>query len=100
MRPRGRFPISVSTTDRAVLARTVRPDRATSGKIFMNPQEPKQPEPTVSGNDARDCRPQLSNERVIDSSELLQGQRQILILHDGCVYRLLCTRNNKLILQK
>ncbi|MCH2209987.1 MAG: hemin uptake protein HemP [Fuerstiella sp.] len=36
----------------------------------------------------------------IDSSTLLQGQRQVLIEHDGEIYRLVVTRNNKLLLQK
>ena len=34
------------------------------------------------------------------SSDLLQGQREALIVHGGEVYRLRCTRNGKLILQK
>ena len=34
------------------------------------------------------------------SSELLRGQREALILHAGQTYRLICTRNGKLILQK
>ncbi len=42
----------------------------------------------------------LSGVRVVQSSELFQGQRQMMIVHEGCVYRLICTRNNKLILQK
>lgn len=38
--------------------------------------------------------------RVVRSDDLLQGQRELFILHDGQVYRLLRTRNDKLILQK
>lgn len=38
--------------------------------------------------------------RVVSSDELLQGSRELLIVHAGQVYRLLRTRNNKLILQK
>jgi len=37
---------------------------------------------------------------VIRSEDLLQGRREIQILHEGEVYRLLVTRNGKLILQK
>ncbi len=37
---------------------------------------------------------------TIESKELLQGGREIHILHEDEVYRLLVTRNNKLILQK
>lgn len=33
-------------------------------------------------------------------SELLQGQREARILHEGEVYRLILTRNGKLILNK
>lgn len=36
----------------------------------------------------------------IDSAELLAGRREIQIVHAGETYRLLVTRNNKLILQK
>lgn len=36
----------------------------------------------------------------IDSSLLFAGRREVKILHGGQVYRLLVTRNNKLILQK
>lgn len=38
--------------------------------------------------------------RVISSLELLQGQREVLIEHAGEHYRLLLTRNGKLLLQK
>jgi hemin uptake protein HemP len=41
-----------------------------------------------------------TGERVVSSEDLLQGRRGLFILHNGCVYRLLKTRNNKLILQK
>lgn len=36
----------------------------------------------------------------VSSEELLQGGRELWILHAGQVYRLMLTRNNKLILQK
>lgn len=36
----------------------------------------------------------------IDSTRLLQGQREIHIRHGGGTYRLLHTRNDKLILTK
>lgn len=38
--------------------------------------------------------------RTISSEELLQGGREVFIVHRGQVYRLLHTRNDKLILQK
>ncbi len=38
--------------------------------------------------------------RVVRSDELLQGQRELFILHAGQIYRLLRTRNDKLILHK
>lgn len=37
---------------------------------------------------------------VLDSADLLQGQREILIRHQGHVYRLQATRQGKLILTK
>lgn len=42
----------------------------------------------------------LSGMRVVRSEELLQGRRELFILHAGQVYRLLRTRNDRLILQK
>lgn len=38
--------------------------------------------------------------RALNSSSLLQGQREILITHNGVVYRLQATRQGKLILIK
>jgi hemin uptake protein HemP len=38
--------------------------------------------------------------REIDSSSLLQGEKEVLIHHSGEVYRLRLTKNGKLILQK
>lgn len=38
--------------------------------------------------------------RVISSNDLLQGNREVLIEHAGERYRLLLTRNGKLLLQK
>jgi hemin uptake protein HemP len=37
---------------------------------------------------------------VVDAAKLFQGQREIIIEHDGVRYRLRLTRRNKLILQK
>ncbi len=42
----------------------------------------------------------MSDIPVLRSEDLLQGRREVLIIHGGDIYRLLCTRNNKLILQK
>ncbi len=46
------------------------------------------------------CRKHPDEVRLVSSDELLQGQRELRIIHGQVVYRLLCTRNNKLILQK
>lgn len=45
------------------------------------------------------CR-ERSQARVVNSEDLLQGQRELIIVHGSDVYRLYRTRNNKLILQK
>jgi hemin uptake protein HemP len=44
--------------------------------------------------------PRPSPGPVVDSSNLLQGQREIQITHNGVVYRLQATRQGKLILTK
>ncbi|MBS0264623.1 MAG: hemin uptake protein HemP [Planctomycetes bacterium] len=38
--------------------------------------------------------------RLVRSEDLLQGQRELIILHEGAAYRLTVTRNGKLILTK
>lgn len=38
--------------------------------------------------------------RTINSAELFDDQREIIILHAGVEYRLMITSNNKLILTK
>ncbi|OHB82234.1 MAG: hypothetical protein A2W31_02770 [Planctomycetes bacterium RBG_16_64_10] len=42
----------------------------------------------------------MGDVRVVRSDELLQGKRELFIVHGNQVYRLLRTRNDKLILQK
>jgi len=48
------------------------------------------------GNDASAATPA----NTIQAEQLLQGHRQVLIEHGGETYRLVLTRNNKLLLQK
>lgn len=38
--------------------------------------------------------------KVWDAAQILGGSREAIILHGDQAYRLLCTRNGKLILQK
>lgn len=38
--------------------------------------------------------------RSVSSEELFQGHKMACIRHEGMVYRLLLTRNNRLILQR
>lgn len=44
--------------------------------------------------------PQPPGGDPIDSQQLFQGKRQVLITHGNEIYRLLHTKNGKLILQK
>ena len=39
-------------------------------------------------------------QRILDTKDLLQGAKEVLILHHGEIYRLRETRNGKLILGK
>jgi len=56
--------------------------------------------PTDPPPDSRsDCRSD-AEEIPIEAASLFQGRQQVLIRHDGEVYRLVLTRNNKLLLQK
>jgi hemin uptake protein HemP len=47
-----------------------------------------------------DKRPLAVPQKTITSAEIFQGQREVLILHHGEVYRLRLTRKGKLILNK
>ncbi|MEO1225593.1 MAG: hemin uptake protein HemP [Pseudomonadota bacterium] len=42
----------------------------------------------------------LPQGRVLDSAHILAGQREVIIEHEGVVYRLRHTKNGKLILTK
>ncbi|MEN6496353.1 MAG: hemin uptake protein HemP [Thermoguttaceae bacterium] len=73
----------------------------------MHDQESKPPADASSRSHGCDraegpcavCR-ELTTVRVMQSDELLGGQREMFIVHHGQVYRLLCTKNDRLILQK
>lgn len=49
---------------------------------------------------AADASQQTPEPRSVESAELFQGSRVVQITHAGETYRLLLTRNNRLILQK
>ena len=52
------------------------------------------------GEQANADQPADAKPRQWSSLELLDGQSEAVIVHAGEVYRLRCTRNNKLILTK
>lgn len=60
------------------------------------------PTNNVSRNKMDNTQQASSNakERVIDSKDLLQGSKTLLITHDGHEYRLQITRSSKLLLTK
>lgn len=60
---------------------------------------PTGPGDTGAGNTAR-AQPARPARRLIDSAELLQHGTELQIAHDGAVYTLRLTRQNKLILTK
>ena len=59
----------------------------------------KDPE-TRMEDDFRPSHPFTATGSVIASDVLMQGRREIVIVHDGLNYRLRVTSNNKLILTK
>ena len=59
--------------------------------------EPADKPPQEPGSSGASNPPQM---RVLHSRDLLQGERQVLIDHEGALYRLQVTRNGRLILQK
>ena len=44
--------------------------------------------------------PSKSAPHAMDAADVLQGNKQVVIRHAGEEYRLIVTRNNRLILQK
>ncbi len=44
--------------------------------------------------------PASQTQRIVESRELFRGDNEILISHDGAIYRMKITRQGKLILNK
>ncbi|MCL4206150.1 MAG: hemin uptake protein HemP [Pirellulaceae bacterium] len=61
---------------------------------MTGPAVPTEPDRRAASEEGLSCVP------TVRSEELLQGGREVRIVHSGQVYRLQVTRNNKLILQK
>ncbi|WP_331371919.1 hemin uptake protein HemP [Sinorhizobium chiapasense] len=66
---------------------------------------PRELAETVTPNDTdteRPSRPTLAdrNQRIVESRDLFRGDSEILISHDGTIYRMRITRQGKLILNK
>ena len=59
------------------------------------PRDGSGPEDRDDLRNRRACQP-----NVVRSEQLLQGGREVIILHNDESYRLMVTRNGKLILQK
>jgi len=53
-----------------------------------------------SKDSAKEVQPINNRQRVFSSQDLLQGCREVLIVHGEETYRLRLTRNDKLILHK
>jgi len=64
----------------------------------LTPSFPSGPIPPTSAVPASAVSP--TEPRSVESTELFQGARVVEITHAGETYRLLLTRNNRLILQK
>lgn len=59
-------------------------------------QEERQKRPTGGESESSP----LSQHRILESEKLLCGEKEVLIVHHGELYRLRETRNGKLILGK
>ena len=44
--------------------------------------------------------PIVKTQRIVESRDLFRGENEILIAHDGAIYRMKITRQGKLILNK
>ena len=67
-------------------------------RIMSSSSDPPKLEPDAA--ESAPSAPLPANVRVWKSEELLDGQTEVAILHDGQYYRLRCTRQGKLILYK
>lgn len=76
------------------------PGEETQGRELTG--EPALAAPKHCQHASEPCRmcPEVSRARIVRSEELLQGQSEMFIVHGNQIYRLLRTRNDKLILQK
>ena len=59
-----------------------------------------QPQPLMSATRSATAGTSTARVAEVDSTRLLQGQREVVIRHGGEIYRLRHTRNDKLILTK
>jgi len=59
-----------------------------------------QNEPDNDGGSQQNADRTDASPRQWTSTELLEGHTEAIIVHAGEIYRLRCTRNNKLILTK
>ena len=68
----------------------------------MNTTEPNEGDPAPTSESELDLDDILlhQGQRIVRSEELLHGERELIILHGSQMYRLIETRNGKLILQK
>jgi hemin uptake protein HemP len=57
----------------------------------VTPNEPDAVPPSLQTN---------QTQRVVESRDLFRGENEILIAHDGAIYRMKITRQGKLILNK
>lgn len=64
-------------------------------KVMSESKSPQDP-----GDESKEEEAASSAVSCVQSEELLRGGRELKIVHGSEVYRLLLTRNNKLILQK
>ncbi|PST22534.1 hemin uptake protein HemP [Mesorhizobium plurifarium] len=58
------------------------------------------PNDTESQRSPQTAAPVIRTQRIVESHELFRGHNEILISHDGAIYRMKITRQGKLILNK
>jgi len=94
---RSTYAIARLSTDEGRLSKT--PDDMLRQSLTLPAAKVHDMADTNNRDDPPASRPETTV-RVLDSADLLAGDRQVFIQHGSELYRLLVTRNGKLILQK
>jgi hemin uptake protein HemP len=74
--------------------------RGNTALRLANWPKPVTPNDTETQRSPQTAPPVGRTQRIVESRDLFRGDNEILISHDGAIYRMKITRQGKLILNK